>query len=255
MQYLIDTHAHLTFKNGFTNIDGVIQRAEKAKVKKIINICTDQSSLLEGIKLSKKYSFIYNAAATTPHDVDKEGKDFFPIVERSIKNNEIIAIGESGLDYYYHHSKKETQKKYLKKYFDLSITSKVPIILHCRDAFDDLFSIADEFKNLKAVVHCFTGSIEEAERTLDRGWYISFSGIVTFKKSDSLRGVLKMVPMDRMFIETDSPYLAPQNYRGERNEPSYIVEVVKTISQEKKTSFEEVAKATFDNAIKFFNID
>ncbi|OGN59708.1 MAG: hydrolase TatD [Chlamydiae bacterium RIFCSPHIGHO2_12_FULL_27_8] len=246
-----DTHAHLTFKE--IDLD-VIKRAKESNVNKIINICTDKSSLMKGIELASKYDFIFNAAATYPHDVDNEGKEFFEIVKKYAIEKKLIGIGESGLDYYYEHAEKEEQKKYLKKYFELSLSLNLPIILHCRNAFKDLFEISDTFyKSKKALLHCFTGTIEEAKEVLKRDWIIAFSGIITFKNSDDLREVVKYVPLEKMVIETDAPYLAPQKYRGKKNEPSYIIETAKMISEIKNISLEEVAFKTTANAENFFN--
>ncbi len=211
----IDSHAHLTMPALLKNVDEIVKRATKNNVKKIINICVDKKGLEEGLKLYEKYDFIFNAAACSPHDVEKEGDSFFIQVEDAIKNKKLIAIGETGLDYYYEHSKKEVQKKHFEEYLILAQRYKLPLIFHVREAFEDLFKITDEvFPKCKAILHCFTGSPEEAVQALDRGWLISFSGIITFKKSDLLREVVKMVPLDKILIETDSPYLAPQSRRG-----------------------------------------
>ena len=208
----------------------------------------------KGIDLKKRCPSIYNTAATTPHDVEIEGESFFPIVEQAAQKGQLSAIGETGLDYFYEHSKKDTQKKYLERYFDLATRTKLPVIFHCRDAFEDLFSMADQFYSLgPAVLHCFTGTLQEAKKVLDRGWYISFSGIITFKKSQALRDVVSYVPLERMLIETDSPYLAPQSKRGKLNEPSFIHETAEMIAQIKNCSVEQVGSTSSLNAKSFFS--
>lgn len=251
---IIDTHAHLCSDEVYPIVDQVIDRALAMGVEKMVNICTDAKSLERGFALRDRYPFIYNTAATTPHDVEKDGSHFLPIVESAAKKGQLIAIGETGLDYYYEHSSRNIQKEYLLKYFALATSYQLPLIFHCRDAFDDLFAFADvDYVGKKAAVHCFTGSIDEARKALDRGWYISFSGVVTFKKSQQLRDVAHFVPLDKIFIETDSPYLAPQTRRGKQNEPSFIIETAQVIAGVKGVDVEEVMQQTSKNACAFFS--
>lgn len=246
--HFFDSHAHLTSEDVLPHVEEIIARAKN--VTRILNICTDKKSLEEGILLAKKHPHIFNAGATTPHDVEKEGELFFPIFEKAAKEKQLVAIGETGLDYHYEHSPIELQKKYLSKYLALAAVTKLPVIFHCREAFDDLFAITDDEypKNGKAILHCFTGSIREAEEVLKRGWYLSLSGIVTFKNSVALREVAKMVPLNQLLIETDTPYLAPQSKRGKQNEPAFIEETARCIAEVKNISIEDVAKASFENA-------
>lgn len=250
----IDTHAHLTSEQILPHIDGVLKRALERGIRNIVNICTDEKSLNEGIALAEKHPWIFNTAATTPHDVETEGELFFPIVKRLAEKKKLVAIGETGLDYFYEHSNRKTQQEFLTRYFSLAIEMQLPLIFHCRDAFADLFAMADrEYLGAPAVLHCFTGSLAEAKSVLDRGWYLSISGIVTFKKSESLRKVAKYVPLDRLFIETDSPYLAPLSQRGKMNEPSFLPETAHAIAAVRGISPEELAQATADNAMRFFS--
>lgn len=251
---LIDSHAHLTSKELLEDVDALIQRAKDVGVKKIINICTDQTTMKEGLKLSSKYDFIFNAGATTPHDVDKLGELDFSLFEQLARGKKLVAIGETGLDYYYDHSKKETQKKYLIHYLELAKELSLPVIIHCRDAFADLFSICDQYYKGPLVLHCFTGTFEEAKEVIKRGWMLSLSGIVTFKKSEELREVAKMVPLNKLLIETDAPYLAPGKYRGKKNEPSYITQTVKVIAGVKEIEVNYLASQTKENAEVFFRI-
>ncbi len=250
----IDSHAHLADDSVIGDVENILKRAQEKGVEKIVNICTGVVSLERGLELAKKVSWVYNTAATTPHDVEKEGDLFFPIVTKAAKGKQLVAIGETGLDYHYEHSNRQVQKKFLSKYFELAKETKLPLIFHCREAFGDLFEMADaEYKGLNAVLHCFTGTLEEAKQCLDRGWYISFSGIVSFKKSEQLREVAAYVPIERMFIETDTPYLAPQAHRGKMNEPSYIEETAKALALVKNIPVSELAHQTLLNASKFFS--
>lgn len=254
MKALIDTHAHLTSEQLLPHLKGILERAEQNGLAKIVNICTDIKSLQEGISLHQNYPWVYNTAATTPHDVEKEGEEFFPYVERAAEEGKLVAIGETGLDYFYEHSNKKAQQTFLLRYFALALKTQLPLIFHCRDAFQDLFSMADSsYSSAPAVLHCFTGSIAEAKGVLDRGWYLSLSGIVTFKKSEALREVAKYVPLDRLFLETDAPYLAPQKHRGKQNEPSFILETAEAIAQTKGISYEDLARACTENAVRFFS--
>lgn len=250
----VDTHAHLTSDAILPDVEGVLNRAKAAGLAKIVNICTDQKSLDEGLKLHEKHPWVYNTAATTPHDVEEEGESFFPSVEKAAAERKLVAIGETGLDYFYEHSDKKTQQAFLLRYFALALKTKLPLIFHCRDAFADLFAMADEnYHGAPAVLHCFTGTKEEAKGVLERNWCLSLSGIVTFKKSESLREVAKYVPLDRLFIETDSPYLAPQSQRGKQNEPAFLPETAQFIAEVKGVSLDTLLKACEENATRFFS--
>ncbi len=239
------------------DIDDVLTRSKAAKVTKIVNICTDLETLEDGLKLQERYpDMIVNTGATTPHDVEKEGEEFFEIFEKCARRKKLAAIGESGLDYYYEHSNRDLQREFLIRYFELALELDLPIVIHCREAFADLFEIADTvYPSSKAILHCFTGTIEEAEEVLKRGWSLSLSGIVTFKRSEALRGVAKLVPLNQLLIETDAPYLAPQSKRGKRNEPAYVVETAEKIAAVKNISVDEVAKQTSQNAKQLFFTD
>lgn len=250
----VDTHAHLTSDQILPSIEEVLERAKLKGIRKIVNICTDEKSLNEGLKLHERHPWVFNAAATTPHDVEAEGESFFPEVERYATLGKLVAIGETGLDYFYEHSNKKTQQRFLLRYFALALKLKLPLIFHCRDAFEDLFAMVDQdYQGAPAVLHCFTGNLNEAKGVLDRGWYLSMSGIVTFKKSEVLREVAQYVPLERLLIETDAPYLAPQSQRGKRNEPAFLVETAQVIAVAKGISLEQLAQATEENASRFFS--
>lgn len=252
--YYIDSHAHLSSSDMLPSISEVMERAQAAGVTHVLNICTDLTTLEEGEKLQSRYPCIKNAGATTPHDVETEGELAFGFFERAAKDKKLCAVGETGLDYHYHYSPKNLQKQFLVRYLQLAAQMQLPVIFHCREAFADLFEIVDlEYpRKNPAVLHCFTGSIGEAEQVLERGWYLSLSGIITFKKSEALREVAKLIPLSQLLIETDSPYLAPQPHRGKMNEPSFLLEVARCIAAVKGISEEEVAMATFENAKKLF---
>ena len=196
----VDSHAHLTSPEVLPRIESVLRRAKIAHVSHILNICTDPESLRQGILLAEKYPFIKNAGATTPHDVATEGESAFTLFESAAREQKLSAIGETGLDYYYEHSPKKIQQEFLVRYLRLAISAKLPVIFHCRDAFPDLFKITDLNYTGPAILHCFTGSLTEAEEVLQRGWYLSLSGIVTFKKSLKLQEIAKIVPLSQLLI-------------------------------------------------------
>lgn len=255
----IDSHAHLTCDKLYHELPGILERAQAASVAHIINICTDIPTLERGLALHEEHPWVLNAGSTTPHDVEKEGEEVFPIMEEAARSGKLVAVGETGLDYYYNHSKPEIQQDFLRRYLRLALDCQLPVIIHCRDAFEDFFAILDEEyqvdgKHAPGVLHCFTGTLAEAEEVIKRGWCLSLSGIVTFKRSEELREVAKIVPLDQLLIETDSPYLAPQSHRGKVNESSYLPEVAETIAKVKGISLEEVAAAATANTRQLFRI-
>lgn len=249
-----DSHAHITSETLFPKAEEVLERAHRAGLDCVVNICTEPHELEKGLKLAEKYAWLHNAGATTPHDVDKMGEADFSYFAEMARQGKLSAVGETGLDYHYKHSAPETQQKFLIQYAQLAQACKLPLIIHCRDAFADLFKILDAEYKGPAILHCFTGTLAEAQEVIKRGFYLSLSGIVTFKKSEVLREVARMVPLEKLLIETDAPYLAPQSQRGKVNEPSFLPEVAATIALCKSLSIEDVAKATRNNAREVFRL-
>lgn len=252
---MIDTHAHLTSEELIDDVELLLERAKHVGLKYIVNICTDRLSLERGVELAKKHTSIFNAAATTPHDVEQLGEADFDFFAKAARNHQLLAIGETGLDYYYEHSQRPLQCEFLTRYLHLAKECRLPVIFHCREAFSDLFSITrSHAPECRALLHCFTGDIEEAHEAISRGWMISMSGIVTFKKSRALQEVAKRIPVEHLVVETDSPYLAPQSKRGKRNEPSFISETVRCLAELKGLTEEELSLITCENAKRFFEI-
>lgn len=257
---LIDSHAHLTSDAVYDDIDAILERAWEAGVRTVVNICTDRKTLERGLLLAKKVPWVVNAAATTPHDVEKEGEALFPLMAEQAQAKNLVAVGETGLDYYYEHSPAALQQEFLRRYLRLALETKLPVVIHCRDAFSDFFKILDqeylvEGKHAPGVLHCFTGTLNEAMEVIARGWYLSLSGIVTFKKSGELREVAKAVPLDQLLIETDTPYLAPKSKRGKRNEPAYLVETAELIADLREIPLEALLEATNRNCCRLFSLD
>ena len=192
---LIDAHAHLTNEAFSEEIEEVLERAQQAGVDTVINICTNPHEVEKGLDLSRRFPWIYTAASTTPHDAEKEGEGCFSQMESYAKSGKLVAVGETGLDYHYYHGSKEIQQRLLRRYLNLAKECQLPIVIHCREAFADLIQILDEdYAHLPGVLHCFTGTQEEANQLLARGWYISFSGIVTFKRVRNCRALPKTFP-------------------------------------------------------------
>ncbi len=253
---LFDSHAHLSSSELLPDIDEVLGRAQDAKIGWVINICTDLMTLREGLILKQRYPWVLNAGATPPHDLESDGNECFDAFSNAAKTGNLVAIGETGLDYYNVKTCRNLQKKFLIKYLQLAVSCHLPVIFHCRDAFADLFSIVDGEcgRDIRAVVHCFTGTLEEAKKCVERGWMISLSGILTFKKSETLREIAKWVPLQQLLIETDAPYLAPEFYRGKKNEPSFITETANCLAKLKGMQIEKIAEITSENGLHLFGL-
>ncbi|MCB1118894.1 MAG: TatD family hydrolase [Chlamydiia bacterium] len=252
---IIDSHAHLTADDAFDDLPDMLQRAKESGVEAIVNICTDLPSLQRGLALKEKYPWIYHAAAIPPHDAHLDCEDYYLALSQAAKEGNFVAIGEMGLEYHYGYEHKEKQQADLIRHLHLANDLDLPVVIHCRDGFADFFSCIDQhFPSHRGVLHCFTGTLEEAKELIARDWYLSLSGIVTFKKSDALREVARFVPLSHLLVETDAPYLAPQSRRGKRNEPAFIHETIDLIASVKEISRDEVIRATTDNAKTLFSL-
>lgn len=255
---LMDSHAHLSDETLIDQVEGMVQRAQAAGLYAVVNICTDVPSLRRGLVLQQQHPhFIFNSAAVPPHDVVEKGEADFGEIQKCAKEGLLVAVGETGLDYFHHAHTKDLQKHFLRAYLHLALETSLPVVIHCREAFSDFFEILDaEYqthgKHGPGVLHCFTGTPKEAEEVLKRGWFLSLSGIVTFKKNEELRQIAKTTPLNQLLIETDAPYLAPQAHRGKVNEPAFLVETAKVIAEVKGISLEELVEATCENAKRLF---
>ena len=257
---IADSHCHLDYSNLYDQLDKVVERANINNVKYLLTISTTLDSF-DRIKLIiRKYKNIYGTFGIHPH----ESKNFSHINSNYIldikkKYSKIIGIGETGLDFYYNYSDKEIQKKIFIEHIKASAELEIPLIVHSRSAeketYDILSSEKKNNKDLKILMHCFTGSKEFAKKLLDINCYISVSGIITFKNSSDLANTVSSIPIEKLLIETDSPYLSPVPYRGKINEPSFIIHTVEKLSQIKKLSKDEVMKYTTNNFKKLFNLN
>lgn len=255
-----DTHAHIASDALYSEADELIKEALAHHVKAIVNIATDSISLSRGLLLQEKYpGILFNTAAVTPHDSGSFSEETFSYFSKAALDGKLVAVGETGLDYYYMHAPKERQQEVFSKHLKLALESNLPIVIHCRDAFEDLFQQLDKEylpgrTSCPGIMHCFTGTLEEAKAAYERGFFISFSGIVTFKKSVSLKEVAKWVPLSHLLIETDSPYLAPEPFRGKTNQPSYIAKTAESIAELKGITVEKLAEITWSNSMKVFGL-
>jgi len=255
---IIDSHCHLDYPCIYDHLDDVIKRANDNKVKYLLSICTTQDSFKKIKLIINKYKNIYGTFGIHPHETEKHKHiDAKYIVETKKKNNKIIGVGETGLDFFYNHSDKNVQINSFVQHIYAASELDIPIIVHTRNAEAETYDILkNESKNskLKVLIHCFTGSKDFAKKMIDLNFYISISGIITFKKSTDLVDVVKYIPNENLLVETDSPYLAPIPFRGQDNEPSFIVHTIKKISEIKKVSNETIVDYTTNNFKKLFNI-
>lgn len=253
---LFDSHAHLDDERFDDDREKVINSLKENGVDLIVDPGSDISSSVQAVNLSKEYENIYAAVGVHPHSAKDMNEDTLKILKALSKNDKVVAIGEIGLDYHYDNSPRDVQKKWFKEQIKLAKELNLPIIIHTREAQKDTFDIVKEEydENLRGVLHCYSGSLEMAREYLDMGFYISFAGPITFKNSKVPKQVAKEVPLDKLLVETDCPYLTPEPHRGKRNEPLYVRYVASTIAELKGITFEEVARRTKENAIRFFEI-
>ena len=241
-----DNHCHLS-----ENPEEEILKARKALVAGFINVGTDFETSSEAIEKAKIFPDVWATAGVHPHEARK-GIDG---IEDLLEDSNVVAVGEAGLDYHYDHSPREDQKKVFAQQIELANKSGLPLVIHTREAWEDTFKILDSEGVPKSIVfHCFTGGTIEAKECLERGAYLSFSGIITFKKSESLRDAASECPLDRAMIETDSPYLTPVPFTGKKNEPANVVLVGQELAYLQDKSPEEIALATTQNALDFYGL-
>lgn len=261
----VDSHAHLDGKQFSQDRDQVIARAREAGVQTIVAIGNgDGPGTLDcGIQLAAKYEFMYATVGIHPHEAKLASNADFDLLAQLATRPKVIAWGEIGLDYYYQHSPREVQRQVFVKQMELASTVKLPIVIHCRpsnnseDAWEDCLQLIEQHwrpTGLGGILHCFTGTWKYAKRALDGGFMISFAGNVTFPKAQQIRDTARQVPLDRMLIETDSPYLAPIPYRGQRNEPAFVRETARQIGELRGIPLEEIGGRTTENFHRFFSL-
>jgi TatD DNase family protein len=256
---LIDSHAHIDFPQFAEDREAMLDRARAAGVTTLLAIGTGPGpeKLDSAIPFAEQHDWIYATVGIHPHEAEQVTLRHLEQLAALAKHDKVIAWGEIGLDYFYDHSPRHVQQRVFREQVALAELAKLPIIIHCRDAWSDCLNMIEEHwqpTGLGGILHCFTSTLEDARRGIEMGFLVSFAGNSTYPKTQNLRDVAKALPLEKILIETDSPYLAPQKYRGKRNEPAYVAEVAHTLASVRNLSPEEVAAATTGNFRRFFGL-
>ena len=252
---MIDSHCHLDHEPLFKNLDEILKRSKEVGIEKLLTICTTLDSFNKIKQLVKKDDIIYGTYGIHPHEAKNDKVTSSQIIDEINKNEKIIGIGETGLDFYYNFSDEKDQIKSFEEHIKASIKLNIPLIIHSRSAEKQMLEIFNEYKNhnLKILMHCFTGSRNFAKSLLDLNAYFSASGIITFKNSVDLQETFKSIPLEKTLIETDSPYLAPVPNRGKKNEPSFVKYTAKKLADIKEISLSDLIKSTTSNFNRLFS--
>jgi len=251
---LVDSHAHLDGKQFSSDLDETIERATANGISHILTIGCDLESSENSILVAEKYENIFAAVGVHPHDATEINSDTLKKLRSMLTHPKVVALGEIGLDYYRDRSPREVQRSAFRQQIRLAKESDKPIIVHDRDAHDEVIQILKEENAAQTggVLHCFSGDLKMAKQCLDLGFYLSFTGTITYPKNDTIREIIKEIPIDRMLIETDCPYLSPQKFRGKRNEPAYVRYTAEKLAEIKGLSIEDVARVTSRNCHELF---
>jgi TatD DNase family protein len=252
---IFDAHAHYDDEQFDEDRDSVIEELKKNNIIGVLNCGASLKGCIDSVNLANKYNMFYAAVGIHPEYADKFDEQTLDELKKLSKNEKVKAIGEIGLDYYYDENPpREIQKKVFIKQMELAQEINLPVIIHDRDAHEDTLSIIKQFKGVRGEIHCFSGSVEFARECLKLGYYIGFTGVVTFKNAKKVIEVVKEVPLDKILVETDCPYMAPTPFRGKRNRSEYIEYIINKISEIKNIDPEEVSILTIDNMKKLLNI-
>jgi TatD DNase family protein len=256
---LIDSHAHVDVSDFDTDRDAMLARAQAAGVVMMLAIGNgpEVEKLGAAVPFAEQYEWIYASVGIHPHEAKHASDAHYGVLDRLARHPRVIAWGEIGLDYHYDHSPRDMQAQVFRRQLQQARAAKTPVVIHCREAWPDCLKILDEdwkSSGLGGIFHCFSGTIDEARQGMDMGFLVSFAGNVSYPKSQNLRDVARQIPIDRLLVETDSPFLAPLPHRGKRNEPAYVGEVARTIANVRNLAADEVAGATADNFRRFFGL-
>jgi TatD DNase family protein len=254
---IIDSHCHLNFPELIDDLDNVVKRAKDQNVEKIVHIAIKPEEYQFALDIVKKYPDVYAAIGIHPHEASQYLNYDINEMSEFLKNKKIIGIGECGLDFYYNHSDHKAQETIFQKQIELASEFDLPLIVHTRSAEDKTAGMLENAalkSNLKGVIHCFTGTYEFAKRMINIGFYISLSGVITFKKSEALRETVSKLPLDKLLVETDAPFLAPIPYRGKTNEPAYVKYTLEKLADIKQVPYNKAATAITENLSNLFGI-
>ena len=254
MNFLYDTHAHLNDTRFNEDRDAVIAKIKNSGVGLVNNIAFDIPSSLDSIALAEKYDFIYATVGVHPSDVNTMTDAHIETLRKLAAHPKVVAIGETGLDYHYDDADPEKQKFWLRAQLDLAKELNMPVVIHDRDSKGECIAILKEKQITNGVVHCFSGSAETAKEIIKMGLYISFTGVITFKNARRAIEALRVIPIERLFIETDCPYMAPEPFRGQRNDSSMVYRIAEKIAEVKELPVEDVIRITRENGMSFFGI-
>ena len=249
-----DSHAHLDDARFQQDFDEILARMAENRVTRMMNIGCDLPSSENSVRLAERFDWVWAAVGSHPDDADHVDEARIAVYRQLAKHPRVKAIGEIGLDYHYEDVPRGVQQQAFRMQMALAEELGLPVVVHEREAHGDGLAIVDEFPNVRGVFHCFSGSPELAHELVRRGWYIGFTGVVTFKNARRAVETAQSIPLDRILIETDCPYMAPEPYRGRRNDPSYVPLVAQKIAALRGISAEETAQATWDNACRLFRI-
>lgn len=250
----MDTHCHLDFPEFDKDREDVISRSKEAGIENIINIGTSLQGSQASLELANRYEYIYATVGVHPHEADSFDDKTYSAIKELAGKDKVVAIGETGLDYYRGYSKAENQKALFSSLILLAKDLNLPLAIHSRMAEADTLKILKKAMPVRCVLHCFSGNEDFLKECLDLGFFISFTCNVTFKKADNLRHIVNAAPLEKILLETDAPYLSPEGFRGKRNEPLNVKILAEALSVIKQVKVEEVAKATTANARQFFNL-
>lgn len=251
---LFDTHTHYEDERFAQDLNEIISAFKDNNVEKIITVGSDIDTSKRCIKIADSYKDIYAAAGIHPHEAKICGKKALDAIKCMLGENKVVALGEIGLDYHYDFSPRDKQMECFINQLELNEDIGLPVIYHIREAWGDFLEMLRQNRvSGNAVMHCYSGSKESAKLCLDKGMMISFTGVITFKNAHNIREVVDFVPIDRLMIETDCPYMAPVPYRGKRNESKHVIEVARSIAQVKNMDLEDVCEITYQNGCRFFN--
>ena len=251
---MIDSHCHLDHESIFSSFNEILKRSKEVGIEKLLSICTTDDGFSNILNLVNKDSIIYGTYGIHPHEAKNFKISKNEIIKKVNSNKKIIGVGETGLDFYYNNSSKTEQINSFLNHINAAIELDVPLIIHSRNAENEILNILSEFINskLKILMHCFTGSETFANNLLKFNSYFSASGIITFKNSTDLQNTFKTIPLDRLLIETDSPFLSPDPFRGKRNEPSFIIHILKKLASIKQIDTNKLDTITTNNFNKLF---
>jgi TatD DNase family protein len=253
---LVDSHCHLDFPDFAEDLDGIVARARAAGIGRIVTISTRVKRLDTLLDITARFPDVYCSVGTHPHHADEEDGIAAEQLIGLTRYPKVVALGEAGLDYFYQHGSREAQERGFRSHIAAARATGLPLVIHTREADEDCGRILEDEMtrgSFRAVLHCYTGGRDLAMKAISLGLSISFTGILTFRKSEALRYLAAELPADRIMVETDAPYLAPGKFRGKRNEPAYVVEIAKVLAEARGVSLEEISRQTSENFFRLFS--